>query len=170
LHSSQKYYRTDISYTKKNIILIPGASHISKRYPIFKLAQLTTLLNANFMIIWGDSNEKKLADEIKALSPEVNVCDKLSLDALISLINQTDLVIGPDSGPTHMAWALNIPSITLFGPTPGYRNSYITSINKSIESRSIVNPMKINKIDDSIKTIDINEVVKISQFLLELKT
>ena len=52
---------------------------------------------------------------------------------LISLFTQVDLVIGSDTGPTHMAWALNIPSITLFGPTPGYRNTYITSINKIIE-------------------------------------
>jgi heptosyltransferase-1 len=168
LHSSQKYYRTDISYTKKNIILIPGASHISKRYPIFKLAQLTTLLNANFMIIWGDSNEKKLADEIKALSPEVNVCDKLSLDALISLINQADLVIGPDSGPTHMAWALNIPSITLFGPTPGYRNTYITDTNKIIKSTSKVNPYKIDKNDYSIKNINPKDIVKMAKYLLKV--
>ena len=88
---------------------------------------------------------------------------------LILLINQADLVIGPDTGPTHMAWALNTPSITLFGPTPGYRNSYVTAINKTIDSNSIVNPMQINQSDDSIKTINVNEVVKISQLLLELK-
>ena len=66
--------------------------------------------------------------------------EELSLDGLMSLISQVDLVIGPDTGPTHMAWALNIPSVTLFGPTPGYRNTYITSINKIIESDSKVNP------------------------------
>ena len=54
-------------------------------------------------------------------------------------------MIGSDTGPTHMAWALNIPSITLFGPTPGYRNTYVTNINKIIESNSEVNPSKINK-------------------------
>jgi len=68
-----------------------------------------------------------------------------------------------------MAWALNIPSITLFGPTPGYRNSYLTPINRIIESDSIVNPFRINQKDYSIKTIDVNEIVKISQLLLELK-
>ena len=38
-----------------------------------------------------------------------------------------------------------IASITLFGSTPGYRNTYITDINRVIESESEVNPYKINK-------------------------
>ena len=77
-----------------------------------------------------------------------------------------DLVIGGDTGPTHMAWALNTPSITLFGSTPGYRNTYATTINRIIESKSGVNPYKINKNDFSIKTIQVNDIVKISKELL----
>ena len=64
------------------------------------------MLDANFLIIWGNQEEKIIADEIKFLSPNVHVCEKLSIDSLISLIKQVDLVIGPDTGPTHMAWAL----------------------------------------------------------------
>ena len=77
-----------------------------------------------------------------------------------------DLVIGGDTGPTHMAWALNTPSITLFGSTPGYRNTCTTNINKIIESDSEVNPNKINKRDFSIKDIKVSNIVKISKILL----
>jgi heptosyltransferase I len=166
LHSSQKHLNTDLSNSKKNILLVPGASHKSKCYPVLKLAKLTTLIDANFLIIWGDKKEKLMADKIKALSPSVNVCDKLSIDSLISLISQVDLVIGPDTGPTHIAWALNIPSITLFGPTPGYRNTYITKVNKIIESDSYVNPLKINKQDYSISKINVIDIVNLAQDLL----
>ena len=167
LHSSKKYLITKLSNIKKNILLVPNASFKSKRYPVIKLAELTTMLDANFLIIWGNQEEKIIADEIKVLSPNVNICDKLSIDSLISLIKQVDLVIGSDTGPTHMAWALNIPSITLFGPTPGYRNTYITNINKIIESDSKVNPFKINKKDYSIKNINTKDIVKISEKLLK---
>jgi heptosyltransferase-1 len=78
-----------------------------------------------------------------------------------------DLIIGPDTGPTHIGWALNIPSITLFGPTPGYRNSYETRINKIIESNSKVNPFKIDKNDYSIKNIKVDDVVKMVEDLLK---
>ena len=145
---------------------MPGASHYSKCYPVSKLAKFTTLLDANFLIIWGDQKEKIMADKLKALSPRVTICEKLSIDFLISLISQVDLIIGPDTGPTHIGWALNIPSITLFGPTPGYRNSYETRINQIIESNSEVNPFKIDKNDFSIQDIDIQEILKVAKYLL----
>jgi len=168
LYCSQKYSFNVISNTKQNIVLIPGASYSSKCYPVEKFAELTKRLNANFLIIWGDEKEKVMADEIKALSDKVNVCNKLSLDKLISLISQVNLVIGSDTGPTHMAWALNIPSITLFGPTPGYRNTYVTSVNKIIESNSEVNPSKIDKSDYSINNIKVSDISKLAQELLEI--
>ena len=121
---------------------------------------------ANFLVIWGSEKEKAMADELKYLSPQINVLEKLSLDSLISLISQVDLVIGPDTGTTHIAWALNIPSVTLFGPTPGYRNTYITNINKAIESESNVNPRKIDKNDYSINNIKVSDISKIAQELL----
>ena len=92
------------------------------------------------------------------------------IKTLILLISKVDLVIGSDTGPTHMAVALNIPSITLFGPTPGYRNTLKTELNKVIESESIVNPNKINKADDSIKNIDVEEIIKVAKELLEIKS
>ena len=119
-----------LSSSKKNILIIPGASNVSKCYSIKKLAELTTLIDANFLIIWGNSKEKVMADEIKRISPKVTVCSKLSIDSLITLISRVNLVIGPDTGPTHIGWAINIPSITLFGSTPGYRNTLITNFNK----------------------------------------
>ena len=75
-------------------------------------------------------------------------------------------MVGSDTGPTHMAWALNIPSITLFGPTPGYRNTCTTNINKIIESKSKVNPSKINKNDYSINNINVGDIVQLAQKLL----
>ena len=95
-----------------------------KEANLFSLPRIGVGKNAN-------EKEKEMSDKIKSLSPAVHVCKKLSIDSLISLIAQVDLVIGSDTGPTHMAWALNIPSITLCGPTPGYRNTYKTNTNKN---------------------------------------
>jgi heptosyltransferase I len=155
-----------LSTIKKNIILVPGASLPSKRYSIEGFAKLIDLLDANYLVIWGNNEEKLLAKEIKNLMPNVKICEKLSIGALISLVSMVDLIIGPDTGPTHLGWALNIPSITLFGPTPGYRNAFITKNNKVIESKSKVNPFRINKNDYSIRDISANEVVKIAKSLL----
>jgi heptosyltransferase I len=147
---------------KKNILLIPGASQISKCYPVTKIIELTKSIDANFFVSWGTESERLLAKEIKAGSKNVMILEKMQLDILVSVVNQVDLVIGPDTGPTHLAWALNVPSITLFGPTSGNRNTYITKINKIIESESKVNPRKINKSDFSIKNISVKDISELA--------
>lgn len=166
LFSTIKNLEIHFDKTKKNILLIPGASHDSKRYSISKLAEITKMLSANFYIIWGNEEEKSLALKIKEFSPEINICKKLQLNELIYLISKVDLVIGPDTGPTHISWALNVPAIILFGPTPGYRNTFATSINRVIESESVVNPYKINKDDYSINNIDSEKVIESAKNLL----
>ena len=166
LHSNQNLLDSKVSNIKKNIILVPGASFLSKRYPVEKFAELVNLMDANYLIIWGNENEKILAEKIKKLAPSVKICEKLPLEALISLVAKVDLIIGPDTGPTHMGWALNIPSITLFGPTPGYRNTIITKYNKIIESESKVNSNNINKNDYSIACISAYKIKELAKSLL----
>ena len=62
LYSSKKYTFNSISNTKKNIVLIPGASYPSKCYPVEKMAELTTQIHANYLIIWGNATEKIIAE------------------------------------------------------------------------------------------------------------
>jgi heptosyltransferase-1 len=166
IHSNAKEFGFSIKKSKKNILLIPGASLPSKRYPAESFAKLVHSLDANYHIIWGSADEELIAKEIKKLAPSVVICPKISIEKLSLLIPQLDLVIGPDTGPTHIAWALNIPSITLYGPTPGYRNTFTTEINRTIESDSKVDPLNINKDDYSIKNIKSIEIVKLSKKLL----
>ena len=166
MFSSQTYENLGLSSSKKNVVIIPGASHSTKLYPVNKIARLTKLLNAKIIIIWGSQSERLLAEEIKTLNPTVVITDQLSIDQLISLVGQVDLVVGSDTGPTHLAWACNIPSITLFGSTPGYRNALSSEKNQIIESKSNVNPLKIDKKDYSIQEIKVEEVLKIANYLL----
>jgi heptosyltransferase-1 len=57
-----------------------------------------------------------------------------------------------------MAWAMNIPSITIFGNTPFARNTYTTDINLTISSNIKVNPLKIDKNNFSIMDIEPKEI------------
>ena len=158
------------SDSRANIALIPGASFDSKIYPVDQYAQIANELKyqANFIILWGNESERIMAVQIQENAPEVQIANKLTLDELKSFIAQLDLVVGGDTGPTHMAWALNIPSITLFGSTPGYRNTYVTDINKILESKSKVDPFKIDKSDQSIKTIKVSGIIEKIKELLPL--
>lgn len=154
-----------LSKNKKNILFVVGASWLSKIYSKEKFAKIVNSLDENCLIIWGNEAEKSIALFIEN-SSNAKVLPKLDLNSLKALISKVDLVIGNDTGPTHIAWALNIASITLFGNTPGYRNTYTTNINKVIESKSIVNPLKLDKNDFSISEIDEEEIIKMAKGLL----
>lgn len=154
-----------LSKDKKNVLFVIGASWPSKMYSKEKFAKIINNLDENCLITWGNEAEKDIADFIANIS-KAKVLPKLDLNSLKAIMSKVDLVIGNDTGPTHMAWALNTPSITLFGNTPGYRNTYITNINKIIESKSIVNPFKLDRNDFSIKEIDENEIINTAKGLL----
>ena len=151
---------------KRNILLIIGASWPSKMYSKEKFAKIINCLDENCLIAWGNEEEKKIADEI-ALNSTAIVLPKLDLNSLKAVVKNSDLVIGNDTGPTHMAWALNIPSITIFGCTPGNRNTYLTNINKIIESDSSVDALRLNKEDYSIKDIPYKKIVDLAKELLD---
>ncbi|WP_072682445.1 lipopolysaccharide heptosyltransferase I [Arcobacter sp. LA11] len=150
---------------KRNVLFIVGASWSSKMYSKENFAKIINYLSENCLIAWGNDEEKEIADEI-ALNSSAIVLPKLDLNNLKAVIKNCDLVIGNDTGPTHMAWALNIPSITIFGCTPGNRNTYLTNVNKIIESDSVVNPLKLNKDDYSIKDIEVKEIVNLAEGIL----
>ncbi|MFX4277287.1 lipopolysaccharide heptosyltransferase I [Aliarcobacter butzleri] len=154
-----------LSKDKKNVLFVIGASWPSKMYSKEKFAKIINNLDENCLITWGNEAEKDIADFIANIS-KAKVLPKLDLNSLKAIMSKVDLVIGNDTGPTHMAWALNIPSITLFGNTPGYRNTYITNTNKIIESKSIVNPFKLDRNDFSIKEIDENKIINMAKGLL----
>ncbi|MBD9360455.1 lipopolysaccharide heptosyltransferase I [Methylomonas fluvii] len=146
-----------------NIILVIGSTWPSRNYPLEKFLQVIFGLEANFLICWGNEKEHWMAQWLAERSL-ARVLPRLSLNDLKAALARADLVIGNDTGPTHMAWGLNRPSITLFGPTPVSR-IYQTDINKALKSPSQVNPFKLDKNDFSIAEIDPRAVIALSNEL-----
>ena len=71
------------------------------------------------VIILGSSGDRLIAEEIvDNISPKpINLCSLLTLRQSAALIGESNLLITNDSAPHHVAVALGIPSITIFGPT-----------------------------------------------------
>jgi len=156
----------NFSKDKKNIAFVIGASWESKKYPKELVTKVCNELRENCFLIWGNEAEREEAAFIAEHSAFASLAPKLSLDALVSYISQMDLLIGNDTGPTHMAWAQNVPSITLLGPTTS-RMIYETPKNIGIKSPSKVNILKIDKNDFSIKEIAPLTIVQKAKELLK---
>ncbi len=154
-----------LSKDKKNIIFIIGSTWESRNYPKEKFLEVANHLKENTLIAWGSEEEREKALWLEENSSYIKALPKINLNGLKSIIAKSDLLIGNDTGPTHMAWGLNIPSITIFGPTPVNR-VYQTAINKTIKSKSEVNHYKLDKNDFSITKIPSHKVILMARELL----
>jgi len=143
------------------LLLVVGASRENKIYPKEKFLEVIDILQERVVIVWGNDEEFEIATWIAQNSSYAEIALKGNLDVLKSMINGAKAVIGGDTGPTHIAWALNIPSVTIFGNTPEYRNTYITDINRVVKSTSTVDPLKLDYSDFSIREIKAQEIVDV---------
>jgi heptosyltransferase-1 len=80
----------------------------------------------DIVLPWGSEGEKARAERIAAGSASCHVLPGL-LDgtALAGAIRRARFAVGLDSGPMHLAAALGVPGVWLFGPTdPGLTGPY----------------------------------------------
>lgn len=147
-------------------LFVIGSTWESRNYPKEKFVEIAEALKMPTLIVWGSEEEHKKALWMQEQSEFLHLLPRGSLDELKYVISKCALLVGNDTGPTHMAWGLNVPSITIFGPTPTNR-VYVTPINRVVKSSSIVNHYKLNKNDFSISEISASEIVNIAKELLE---
>ena len=159
-------YKDDITLSSKaNIIFIIGANWKSRVYPKELLLEVANSLEANILIPYGNSEEKTVGEWLEKNSKNITLLPKMNLNALKATISKADLLIGNDTGPSYIAWANNVPSIILFGPTPTSR-IYESGISKTLKSPSKIDHFKLDKNDFSIKEIDPKEIIKLAKELL----
>lgn len=151
--------------SKKNILFIIGSTWASRNYPKEKWVEIANILKEQCLVLWFTEDEYKAASYIAEHSPYVKIVPKGDLNNLKALIAEVDLVIGGDTGPTHLAWAMNTPSLVLFGPTPADR-MLKTPINDFLKSESSVNPYKLDKCDNSLQTISVSAIIAKARALL----
>lgn len=96
--------------------------------------------------------------EIVVMGGEGDTVGFLGLDEVKGLISTCNLVVGGDTGITHLAWAMNIPSVTIFGATPSKRNTFETEKNITVSALSDVDAKKLDYDDFAIKAIPPKEI------------
>ncbi len=102
------------------IAIHPGASCISKRWMPERFAQVADELirrkAGRVVFVGGAENREIMKNVLAALkSPVIDATGKTSLGQLAALLKRCRLLVSNDSGPVHMAGALSVPVISIFG-------------------------------------------------------
>jgi len=106
------------------VLMNPGAGWGAKQWPPARYGKTAALL-AEYglkVIINFGPGEQGIAQETQAASRGNAEGLPCSIGELIALTRRAKLFIGGDTGPLHLAAALQIPSVAIYGPTDPVRN------------------------------------------------
>ena len=107
------------------LILNPGGGWASKLWPAEAFGELARRLGADglrALVTWGPG-EEDLADRVAAASGgHARKGFATTLREYVALARRALLVVGADTGPVHLACAVETPVVALFGPTDPRRN------------------------------------------------
>ncbi len=108
------------------LVIHPGAGDPTKQWPVERWAAVASNLLGQmecWLLLTGSNSEGLLCASIAQLQPHslsqriINAAGQTSLAELAALLEHTNLVMGVDSGPLHLASTLARPTLRLFGPS-----------------------------------------------------
>ena len=151
------------------VLLNPGAGWGAKQWPPERYGQVAKeLAQEGFLSFINFSpGEEQLAKTVETVSEGTARLFLGSLTQLIALTRRARLFIGGDTGPMHLAAALRIPVVGIFGPTDPARNGPFGT--RSIVLRSPASPTSHKRHarpDEGLLEITPEQVLKAARQLL----
>ena len=110
----------ETKHTKPYLIFLHATTWPTKHWPLAYWTELIGLANGSgfeVMLPWGNGEEKARAEDLASLSADAWVLPKMGLQSLMRELQGAAGVVGLDSGLSHLAVALEVPGVSLYGPT-----------------------------------------------------
>ncbi len=102
----------------------PGGNYESQRWPVERFAAVSDYLTAGYgvkVILFTGRNERQLLSGFKDCAVKAPIIPEgLNLREFMSVLSYCNLFLCNNSGPLHIATALNIPTVSTMGPTVPY--------------------------------------------------
>ncbi len=150
------------------IIIHAAASLPAKQWPLDRFSAVMQVLQSKYgahFIYTGASEDAALYAEIEKKGPfkSLNLCGITTLHENISIYRGSDLFFGVDSGPMHIAAAVGVPTVALFGPTDERKWGPWGDGHRVITKRLSCYPCKAHKCtnNECMKRISVDEALSV---------
>ncbi len=108
------------------LIMHPGAGWETKRWEAGRYAALgdawARISAGRTLLTWGPGEEEEAQGVAEAMQTRAALAPPTGIRQLMALIRRADVFAGGDTGPLHLAAALGVKCLALFGPTEPRRN------------------------------------------------
>jgi heptosyltransferase I len=151
-------------------IVNPGAGWGAKRWPAERYGRVAGALRELGLrtIVNYGPGEEALAGEVEAAGDGAACALATSISELVALTRRAKIFIGGDTGPLHLAAALKIPVVAIFGPTDPARNGPYHTRNRVLRNpESLTSYTHRSRPDDAMLGISIAAIVEAARELLQ---
>lgn len=127
------------SFEKPYVVFLHATTWGNKHWPVEHWISLGKKLNEfglDIHLLWANPIEKARAETIQTAlgAKAVRVCPKMNLVAAASVLANARAVVSVDTGLGHLAAALKVPTIGLFGPTPPSKSGIQGKDNENLQA------------------------------------
>lgn len=127
------------------VALQPGARWQNKRWPVARYAELVKALRARHpdlrFAILGGQEDRELGAAITNPNGRPQECldltGRLSLPEMVEWIRASAIMVTNDTGPMHVAAAIGVPVIGLFGPTEPRRTGPYGQVQFTLQATAL---------------------------------
>ena len=159
---------------KPIVLLHPAARYTFKAWPLERFAAIADWLSdqAFHVVLVGSQAEILIGQQISNLTNRkpANLMGVTNLSQLTALMKRSQLLIGNDGGPMHIAAAVGCPVLALFGPTNpavwGPRGSKVKVIYKGVNCEDCFYPGCSRGEQSCMRQISFEEVRQVAQSML----
>ena len=153
------------------IVMAPSAGKEANRWPAERFGELATDLPFPTVAI-SNQADKHIVDKVVAASKEtvISLAGKTSIMEMAAVIKKAEFLISNDTGPMHIAAALNIPVFAIFGPANPEKTGPYGDIHTIISVNATCAPCYARKKCDHWKcmeTLTVERVLKEINLKLE---
>ncbi len=85
---------------------------------------------------WGNATEQALAQKLATACNGFALPERLNMSALCTVLNNARAVVGADTGLLHLAAALNVPTISFWGPSESQRSAPLHDVAQAQGDRN----------------------------------
>jgi heptosyltransferase I len=148
------------------VLINPGAAWPNKQWPPERFGEVAAAIARDFgwrsLVLWGPGEQELAHGVVAASSGAADPSPPTTITDLVGIARHARMMISGDTGPLHIAGAVNTPIVSLYGPTQPERNGpwglYDVAISR-VQQCSCVYERKCKKTERCIDDISVAEVM-----------